>query len=321
MANPDRKTFNVAIIGGGIAGVTLAIALHKRGTRCTIYEQAVGLSEIGGSISISRNAINAMEIIDRSVLGALNLVETHNKWLSKRGVWFDFMDGMSQQPAHLLQPLFSMVDPNVGQKAVHQAEFLEELVKLLPRDAVKFEKRLSQILDDTVGSGQMLMKFEDGSLAEADAIIGCDGINSRTREIIVGEDHPAAKPSYTKKYAYLGLVPMEHAVQALGEERATNASVWMGQNRHAVTFPMNQGASMSLMAFVTNGREEWPSTTSMTLTTTKAEALDDFRMFGQNVKNILELTEDNLNRVSPSRLPGNKLAILRPRHILSVGYI
>ncbi|ROV95661.1 hypothetical protein VMCG_07552 [Cytospora schulzeri] len=319
MADPDRKPFDVAIIGGGIAGVTLAIALQKGGIRCTIFEQAAGLGEISASISISRNAINAMENIDRSVLGALNLVSTHNKWSSKRGVWFDFMDGMSQQPAQELQPLFSMIDANVGQKTVHRAEFLEELFKLLPRDAVKFEKRLSHILDDTIGSGKMLMKFEDGSVAEADAIIGCDGVKSRTREIIVGEDHPAAKPSYTNKYAYRAHVPMERAVQALGEERATNASLWMGQNRHVLTFPMDQGAIMSLMAFVTNDREEWPSTTSLTLPTTKAEALDDFRKFGRNVKDILELADNNLDRWAVFDLGDHRLSSYYKGRICLVG--
>lgn len=71
------------------------------------------------------------------------------------------------------------------------------------------------------------MKFADGSVAEADAIIGCDGVRSRTRAIMVGEDHPAAMASYTHKYAYRGLVPMSQASMALGVERAMNATCWV----------------------------------------------------------------------------------------------
>lgn len=73
----------------------------------------------------------------------------------------------------------------------------------------------------------VLMKFADGSVAEADAIIGCDGVRSRTRAIMVGEDHPAAMASYTHKYAYRGLVPMSQASMALGVERAMNATCWV----------------------------------------------------------------------------------------------
>lgn len=319
------KPFEIAIIGGGIAGLMLAIALHRRHIRCTIYEQAAEFGEIGAGVSISRNAVAAMELIDRSVLGAFNIVATRNKWDSKKSVWFDFMDAMSQAPAHELQPLFSMVDPGVGQNAVHRARFLDELVKLLPRDMAQFHKKLNHILDDRIGSGKMLMKFKDGSVAEADAIIGCDGIKSRTRVIIVGEDHPAAKPVYTHKYAYRGLIPMNQAIRVLGEERAVNSSMWvsadptgqalsgrearscraclivipqLGQNRHVLTFPVDHGSTLNVVAFATNDREDWPSSSKLTLPTTKAEALDDFREFGQNVKNIIQLTSDRLERVS-----------------------
>lgn len=64
------------------------------------------------------------------------------------------------------------------------------------------------------------MKFANGSAAEADAIVGCDGIHSRVREIINGFESPSSHPNYTHKYAYRGLIPMDEAVKALGEEKA-----------------------------------------------------------------------------------------------------
>lgn len=72
----------------------------------------------------------------------------------------------------------------------------------------------------------------------------------------------------------------------------------MGQNRHVLTFPVDHGATLNVVAFVTNDREEWPGSGKLTLPTTKAEALDDFREFGRNVKNIIQLTADRLERVS-----------------------
>jgi salicylate hydroxylase len=69
----------------------------------------------------------------------------------------------------------------------------------------------------------MVMNFLDGTTAEADCVIGCDGIKSRVRQILFGKDHPSARPVYTHKYAYRGLIPMEKAVVAVGEERAQNA--------------------------------------------------------------------------------------------------
>lgn len=232
--SPAQEPFELAIIGGGVSGVMLAIALNKRGIKSTVYEQGNDFGDVSTGVSISRNAVKAMELVDRSVLGAFNIVSTRNKWDSKKSVWFDFMDGMSQQPAATLKPLFAMVDPNLGHSAVHRGRFLNELGYLLPRNGIQFEKKLVHVLDDRIGSGKMLMKFEDGSVAEADGIIGCDGVRSRTREIMVGKDHPAARPVYTHKYAYRGLIPMEDAVQILGEERAANSSLWVSRLRSRI---------------------------------------------------------------------------------------
>ena len=59
-------------------------------------------------------------------------------------------------------------------------------------------------------------------------VIGCDGIKSRVRQILVGKDHPSARPTYTHKYAYRGLIPMEKAVQAIGEANARNSKMHVG---------------------------------------------------------------------------------------------
>lgn len=226
----DQKPFELAIIGGGVSGISLALALNKRGIKCTVYEQAQAnaASDPTTTLAINRNAIQALEFIDRSMLGAFNLVATRNKSDTKRSVWFDFMNGMSQTPAAMLKPLFSIKDPNVGQISVNRVRFLAELIHLLPNDGIQFGKKLLHVLDDRIGSGKMLMKFRDGSVAEADGIIGCDGVKSRTREIMVGRDHPAAQPLYTHKYGYRGQIPMEDAIQIIGEERATNSSLWVG---------------------------------------------------------------------------------------------
>ncbi|KAK7698875.1 hypothetical protein SLS64_012084 [Diaporthe eres] len=218
------RPLDLAIIGGGISGITLAIALYKRGVSCTVYEAAPELTGIRGAVPISYNALRAMEQIDRCVLGAYNLASTRNQSVSKRNVWCDFVDGMSPQPATHLEPLFSIIGAgNVGHNVVPCVRFLDELVRLLPRDTVRFEKELKHVLDDRIGSGKR-------------------------------------------------------------------------KNRHCMTYPVDQGQKMSFLAFVTNDREGWPSDKTQCLSTTKAEALDDFRAFGPNVKHIIKLATGDFER-------------------------
>ena len=224
------KDFEIAIVGGGIAGLTLAIALYQRQVPVKIYEQAPAFGEIGAGVSFSPNAVQAMEVCHQGIYEAFEQVCTRNLWPSKKNVWFDYLDGYNPIiDNNGKQEAAFTISNSLGQNGVHRAHFLEAMVKLVPKEIARFGKRLGNITES--GNGKLVMTFDDGSKAEADAIIGCDGIKSRVRQIMVGADHPSAKPTYTHKYAYRGLVPMEKAIEAVGEERAQNACMHVsGEN-------------------------------------------------------------------------------------------
>ena len=234
------KKFEVAIIGGGIAGLTLAIALHHRSIPVTIYEQAPAFGEIGAGVSFSPNAVQAMDVCYPGITEAYSQVCTKNMWPSKQKVWFDYLDGHADSTD---KAAFT-ISNQLGQNGVHRARFLDHLVKLLPAELARFGKRLSTVT--TLADGKQEMMFEDGTRAKADAIIGCDGIKSRVRQIMFGAASPFAKPSYTFKYAYRGLVAMQDAVGAIGGERAQNACM------HVSTFPIS-APRLDLMAISTDG--------------------------------------------------------------------
>jgi salicylate hydroxylase len=226
------KNFNVAIVGGGIAGLTLAIALHQRQVPVTIYEQAHAFGEIGAGVSFSPNAVQAMKVCHQGIYEAFEQVCTRNLWPSKKKVWFDYLDGYNPTfHSDGNQEAAFTISNSLGQNGVHRAHFLEVLVKLVPTDIAQFGKRLKDITEHSSGNGKLVMSFYDGSIAEADAIIGCDGIKSHVRQIMFGADHPSAKPTYSHKYAYRGLVPMEKAIAAIGEERAQNACMHVSNSK------------------------------------------------------------------------------------------
>jgi salicylate hydroxylase len=157
-----------------------------------------------------------MKACHDGIYEAFQAVCTRNLWPSKEKVWFDYIDGFHSGASHAFT-----VSNSVGQNGVHRAHFLEKLVPLFSKERAFFGKRLLDIA--VKATGRLALQFEDGSSAEADAVVGCDGIKSRVRQILFGTSHPCATPSYTHKYAYRGLVPMEDAIAAIGEERAHNA--------------------------------------------------------------------------------------------------
>ncbi|KAL4932588.1 uncharacterized protein BDV17DRAFT_167919 [Aspergillus undulatus] len=301
-SNAHAKPFHVAIVGGGIAGLTLAIALHRRNISVKIYEQAHAFAEIGAGVSFGPNAVSAMKFCDEGIYEALTKVWTQNLWPSKKKVWFDYLDGHTQNENEYQassegqeskrQNIAFTIYNSLGQTGVHRAHYLGELVKQLPSEIAEFKKHLEDIQEQP--NGKLLLTFADGAKDEADVVIGCDGIKSRVRQILLGEDHPAARPYFTQKYAYRGLVPMEKAIEAIGEELASNSCMHMGPNNHMLTFPVNGGKTLNIVAFHTTD-EEWNDYARLTRDGTRDEALRDFANYGPNVTKLLKLCEEKLS--------------------------
>lgn len=137
------------------------------------------------------------------------------------------------------------------------------------------------------------MFFCDGSTAQADAILACDGIKSQVRQCLFGADHPCAFPSYTHKYAYRVLVPMEDAENAIGKEKAQNAGMHMGKGGHVLTFPVNHGKTLNVVAFHTTS-SDWPDSLRLVGQATREDALRDFAGFGDTVTSLLKLATPTL---------------------------
>ncbi|KAG5958663.1 hypothetical protein E4U57_001211 [Claviceps arundinis] len=289
-ANKAHKShLEFAIIGGGVAGLTLAIALLRRGLKVDIFEQAGQFQEIGAGISFTPNAVQAMKICDPAIHEAFERVCTRNIWPSKQKTWFDYYDAQSENATS--SPVFSIAN-DLGQNGVHRAHFLDELIKLVPSQAAHFGKKLDKYEEDK--QGRLRLSFTDGSEHQADVLLACDGIKSKVRQLLFGANHPCANPSYTHKYAYRALVPMDAAIDSLGEERAQNAAMHMGKGGHVLTFPINHGQTVNVVAFHTTS-DPWPDSSKLTAPSTREEALRDFAHFRPEITNLLKLASPNLD--------------------------
>ncbi|KAG9233232.1 hypothetical protein BJ875DRAFT_51286 [Amylocarpus encephaloides] len=293
----DPKTpFHIAVVGGGIGGLCLTIGLLHNHVSCTIYEAASSFTEIGAGVSFGPNAVRAMNLLDPSIKKGYDKIGTHNLDPKKRLSWFDFRLGM--QPEKWVkegkgdvgkdgQWIANVEAGEVGQCSVHRAHFLDVLVGIVPEGVAEFGKRVEDVTE--LENGKMQMKFADGTTAEADAVIGCDGIKSRTRQLLIGENHPAAHAVFTGKYAYRGLIPMEKAVEALGNELAENSQMYMGHHGHVLTFPIQKGETMNVVAFRTKDgdwdKKEW------VVSMKKEDMFKDFDGWGESVMKILPLME------------------------------
>jgi salicylate hydroxylase len=95
------------------------------------------------------------------------------------------------------------------------------------------------------GSGDAVLHFADRTTAQHTAVIGCDGIKSKTRQLVLGKE--AGRPVFSGKYAYRGLIPMEKAVEIVGKERTGASQMYCGYKGHVLTFPIAGGRIMNGM--------------------------------------------------------------------------
>ncbi|APA09077.1 hypothetical protein SS1G_02963 [Sclerotinia sclerotiorum 1980 UF-70] len=291
-----KKPFHVAICGGGIGGLCMAIGLLRQNIPFTVYEAAPAFAEIGAGVSFGPNSVRAMELIDPRIKHGFQNCETRNGSPEERDIWFDFRIGMAEEgwkgfkkgpPVKEGEFLTEVVAKGCGQASVHRAHFLDELVKLVPEENAQFGKRVEKVEES---GDRLLMTFEDGTTAEADAVIGCDGIKSRTRHVVLGDDHEATLPVFSGKYAYRGLIPMEKAIEAVGESLAKDSQMYLGHQGHVLTFPIEKGATMNVVAFRTKKDKKW-NNENWVLPMKESDMFSDFQGWGKDVKHILSLME------------------------------
>ena len=300
----------VGIIGGGIAGVTAALGLLSKGIRVKLYERANCFREIGAGIGLSPNAERAMLLLDPRIHAVFRKLATPNT-----ENWFQYVDGFSKSRQGDEELLFKVYLGERGFEGCRRTDFLNELVKLLPDDCVEFNKNLVNITEDAENR-TVVLRFADGSTSNADVVLGCDGLRSRVREHVLGVDHPAVRPSYTHKFAFRGVVPMDDAIKAIGREKSLTRFMHLGPGCHVLTFPVSMCALLNVVAFVTD-TDDWPDTREVTVPATKKEVLESFAHFGPVVKEIMNLLDDRLDKWGVFDLRENPV----PRYVSHVGRV
>lgn len=287
MSNPEP--FHVAIIGGGIGGVVLGIALSKfKHITFTIYEARGAYGEIGAGVGLSTNAHRAMDLIDPRIWQDFRTKASWNGWKEKENVWFDFTVGEKgkDEGKRIIEVKLDETghEPQTW-STCHRMHFLDILVGLLPAGVSEFNKRLVS-LDQN--QEMLRCRFADGSEREADLVVGCDGIRSTCRSHVV-EDAKLAIPRFTKKVAYRGLVPMKAAEEALGHEKANNRHMYLGHGGHVLTFPVAGGTLMKVVAFHRRATDTWEGDWVQPGQTEMARRDFDEAQWGTSVRKIMEV--------------------------------
>ena len=163
----------IAIIGGGIAGLTAAVALARNGLAADVYEQAPALEEAGAGVGLWPNAMAALEPIGLAEKAARLAVTVARQGVRRSdGTWLMYF------------PWDLMVERwGAGVTLVHRAELQQLLAAELDPAAIHLGARCTGIEDGDEG---VTARFADGRVAQADVLVGADGVRSVVRHALFG---------------------------------------------------------------------------------------------------------------------------------------
>lgn len=282
----EKQRIHVAIVGGGIGGVVLGIALSKfQHITYTIFEARGAFGEIGADVAFFKNGHSAMRLIDPRIWESYLDIASFNGWEDKQDAWFDFVNGEKGENEGRRIIEVQLNNPK-GLSQVHRASLLDALVKLLPANVTEFKKRLVSV---DQSREKVVCQFADGTHREADLVIACDGIRSACRPLVFNNPE-LASPRFTRKVAYRGLIPMKLAEEVLGDEHANNRTMFLGRGGHVLTFPVANGAVMNVVAFHNSENITWEGDFVQKLQMGKAQRDFSESQWGSCVVKIVEVS-------------------------------
>jgi salicylate hydroxylase len=225
----------VLVAGGGIGGLAAALGASRAGWDVRLYERAAAFSEVGAGVQIGPNVVRRLQAW--GLQKPLQAVAAFPTRLQVR-------NAVSGQELAVL-PLGPTAVERYGAAyaTIHRAD-LHGLLLAAVAGAADVQLNLGLAIDQFVpGDGVVTVRTSRGKEVEGDALIGADGLWSRTRTQLLGD----AAPRVTGHLAYRALVPQQALPEAL---RTGQVTAWLGPRLHAVQYPVRRGDLQNLVVIV-----------------------------------------------------------------------
>ncbi len=185
--------YDFIISGGGIGGLSVAVALQKLGYTIKVYEAAAEYLPVGAGLILSINAMKAYEVI-----GIADSIKAVGRVINEAQV-------CTQYGKVLAGSNFKTIGQKYGTSsyAIHRADLHDVLLTNLKADTVVLNKRTHSFSQKEEG---VQLNFTDDTQVNARFLIAADGIYSPIRRQL----HPNARPRYSGYTCWRGLCELEY---------------------------------------------------------------------------------------------------------------
>lgn len=234
---------SVLIVGGGIGGLTAALALSRAGCRVFVFERAKTYQPLGAGLQLSANALSVLEGIGLTMRGQ-NGIDVPST---------DVRDGVSGKL------ISRMITPDRNNTLViSRADLQATLLYAVMADENIELNMGAEVVDILGGKSVVSLTLADGTIRSGDVLIGADGVWSQTRRFV-----NSARPNYSERMAWRATVPLSQVPKGISRHTVT---LWLAPRAHLVTYPIENGASFNVVG-ITQGdwrAEGWTQKGEMT---------------------------------------------------------
>ena len=261
-----KRGTRIAVIGAGLGGATAAALLQREGFQVRLYEQARTFERVGAGIHVSANVMKVLRYLDA------------DQWLNQIGIHPDTFTSRKWDSGETLfeLPLGATGKQKYGASyiTVHRHDLHAAILEKVQPGTIEFAKRL---IDVRLNGAVAHLSFGDGSVVEANVVIGADGVNSKLREAVVGP----SKSRFSGAVAHRAIYPSA----LLGGMEVQNCTKWWGPNSHILIYYIEQ--SRDEIYLVTSAKGEWHSQASWEFCP-REEVLNAFAGFHPEVRTVIE---------------------------------
>lgn len=262
----------ILVIGGGIGGLALALALQRRGMPVAVFERAPELGEVGAGVMLTPNATRALEH-----LGVLGEVEA-NATLPGLTTVRHFQTGEAMSSTDLGEAFTKQHGHRYY--CVHRVDIHQALLKAVIKNDPQCVHTSHEFIDSMEIDGGVRAHFGNGKTVDGGLLVGCDGVRSVVRTKIGFQD--GAK--FTHNIAWRGLIPVEDLPV---HQRGPEITIWSGPKRHVVEYTIRRGRIKNYVAIANSPAwedEGWSKRSNI------GAALREFEDWHQDVRAIIGAT-------------------------------
>ncbi len=226
MQSADLKNLTIAIVGAGYAGAASAKALSLLGADVTVYEQAAEIREVGAGIGLRPSSMQRFR--EWGTFDAIAQVSSPSDY-------FEILTATGQPIMKEDWPGMDDYEVKTHTHLIHRGDFIDALVSVLPDGMIKLGHKLETVEDR---GDKTVLTFTNGTVVEADLVVGADGIKSVVRRQLFSDQQPV----FSGEHAYRAVISAD---AAHGLATDDNLRMYIGKGTKVYFLPLRHRNDVS----------------------------------------------------------------------------